>query len=397
MPVSKRIERVIASQTMKISAKAIELRAEGKDVINLSVGEPDFPTPENIKNAAIKAIGDNHTTYTINAGIKELRNAIAAKLKNDNGLDYSLEEIIVSNGAKHSLFNVIQVLVNPGDEVIVPAPYWVSYPNMVALADGIPVVIDTTEATEFKITPEQLEEAVSSKTKALILCNPSNPTGSAYSKKELTALIEVVKNHDFYIISDEIYEKLVYDNFSFMSFGTLAPELRKRTIIVNGVSKAYAMTGWRIGYTAAEKEIIAGINKIQSHSTSNASSISQYAALEALTGPQEEVEKMKVEFEKRRDFFHKEINSIEGIVCPKPEGAFYLFPNISAYFNKSNGSRTIKDSFDLAMYLIDEALTACVPGSAFGAEGYMRMSYATSMENLEKAVRRIKEALAKLN
>ncbi len=397
MPVSERIQKVAASQTMKISAKAIELRAEGKDVINLSVGEPDFPTPENVKNAAIRAINDNKTLYTINAGIVELRKAISDKLKNDNGLDYSIDEIIVSNGAKHSLFNVIQVIVNEGDEVIVPAPYWVSYPNMVSLAGGKSVVIDSDESTGFRITAEQLKNAISSKTKALILCNPSNPTGAAYPKEELEALLEVIRAHDFYIVVDEIYEKLVYDNFAFTSFPSLAPDLRERIILVNGVSKAYAMTGWRIGYTAAPKEIIAGINKIQSHSTSNASSISQYAALEALVGPQDAVENMRIHFEKRRDYFYSAIDEIPGFNCPKPEGAFYLFPNVSGLFGKSYNDRVINNSFDLAMFLIDEALVATVPGSAFGAEGYLRLSYATSMENLEEAVKRIKEVTAKLS
>lgn len=396
MPVSSRINKVSASQTMKISAKAIELRSEGKDVINLSVGEPDFTTPANIKKAAIDAINRGETKYTVNAGIKELRQAISDKLKRENNLNYALDEIIVSNGAKHSLYNAIQVIIDEGDEVIIPAPYWVSYPNMVSLAGGKAVVINTTEETGFRITPDQLEKAISPKTKALILCNPSNPTGAAYPVEELEKLLEVIRKYDFYVISDEIYEKLVYDEFAFKSFPAIAPELRERIILVNGVSKAYAMTGWRIGFTAAPKEIIAGINKIQSHSTSNASSISQYAALEALTGPQDALKEMKKYFEERRNFFYTAIGNIDGFICPKPEGAFYLFPNVKDVFGKSNGDRKINDSFDLAMYLIDEALVATVPGSAFGAEGYLRLSYALSLESLKEAAARIKDAILKL-
>ncbi|RMD50999.1 MAG: pyridoxal phosphate-dependent aminotransferase [Ignavibacteria bacterium] len=397
MPVSSRIQKVTASQTMKISAKAIELKSEGKDVINLSVGEPDFTTPDNIKQAAIQAIERGETKYTVNAGIKELRQAISNKLKTENNLDYAFDEIIVSNGAKHSLYNAIQVIVDEGDEVIIPAPYWVSYPNMVSLAGGKAVVIETTEETGFRITPDQLEKAITGKTKALILCNPSNPTGAAYPVEELEKLLEVINKYDFYIISDEIYEKLVYDEFAFKSFPAIAPELRERIILVNGVSKAYAMTGWRIGYTAAPKEIIAGINKIQSHSTSNASSVSQYAALEALTGPQDALQEMKKSFEERRNFFYEAIGNIDGFICPKPEGAFYLFPNIKGVLGKSYGEIKINNSFDLAMYLIDEALVATVPGSAFGAEGYLRLSYALSLESLKEAAARIKEAIAKLS
>jgi len=397
MPVAKRINKIVVSETMKISAKTIQLRAEGKDVINLSVGEPDFPTPQNIKDAAVRAINDNMTKYTINSGIVELRKAIVQKLKNDNGLDYALNEIIVSNGAKHSLYNVFNVLVDDGDEVIIPAPYWVSYPNMVNLAGGVPVVINTTEETGFRITPEQLSAVITPKTKALVLCNPSNPTGGAYSENELRGLLEVIKRHDFYIVADEIYEKLIYDGFTFTSFPSLDAGLKERTVLINGVSKAYAMTGWRIGYAAASREIIGGVNKVQSHSTSNASSISQYAALEALTGPQTEVEIMRKEFEKRRDFFYGAIKDLPGVICPKPEGAFYLFPNMKGLFGKSYGEYSINSSFDLAMYLIDEALIAAVPGSAFGAEGYLRMSYAASMESLEKAVERLTNALNKLS
>ena len=389
--------RINESPTMKVSALAKKMRADGEKVINLSVGEPDFPTPDNIKQAAKKAIDENQTRYTINAGTVELRKAVAAKLKRDNGLDYDIKNIIVSNGAKHSVFNCILATVNKGEEVIIPAPYWVSYPDMVSIADGTSIIIDTKEKNGFKVTPEELESAVTTKTKALILCNPSNPTGSAYSKAELEKVADVCLSHNFYIISDEIYEKLTYGDYQFVSFPSLSEELKKRTLLVNGLSKAFSMTGWRVGYTAGPEDIIQAINKIQSHSTSNAASISQAAALEALIGSQDAVEEMRKEFEKRRDFLYDQLTSIEGITCYKPEGAFYLFPNISAYFNKSNNETKVKNSFDLAMYLLSDVKVATVPGSAFGAEGFLRLSYATSMTNLEEAVTRIKESLKRLN
>ena len=389
--------RINESPTMKVSALAKKMRADGEKVINLSVGEPDFPTPDNIKQAAKKAIDENQTRYTINAGTVELRKAVAAKLKRDNGLDYDIKNIIVSNGAKHSVFNCILATVNKGEEVIIPAPYWVSYPDMVSIADGTSIIIDTKEKNGFKVTPEELESAVTTKTKALILCNPSNPTGSAYSKAELEKVADVCLSHNFYIISDEIYEKLTYGDYQFVSFPSLSEELKKRTLLVNGLSKAFSMTGWRVGYTAGPEDIIQAINRIQSHSTSNAASISQAAALEALIGSQDAVEEMRKEFEKRRDFLYNQLTSIKGITCYKPEGAFYLFPNISAYFNKSNNETKVKNSFDLAMYLLSDVKVAAVPGSAFGAEGFLRLSYATSMTNLEEAVTRIKESLKRLN
>ena len=394
--VSEVANRINESPTMKVSALAKKMKAEGEKVINLSVGEPDFPTPENIKQAAKKAIDENQTRYTLNAGTIDLRKAIAAKLKKDNGLEYDIKNIIVSNGAKHSVFNCILATVNKGEEVIIPAPYWVSYPDMVSIANGTSIIIDTKEENGFKVTPEELERAITPQTKALILCNPSNPTGSAYSRAELEKVAEVCLKHNFYIISDEIYEKLTYGNFQFVSFPTLSEELKKRTLLVNGLSKAYSMTGWRVGYTAGPEDVIQAINKIQSHTTSNAASISQAASLEALCGSQNAVEEMRKEFQKRRDYLYNELTSLEGISCYKPEGAFYLFPNVSAYFNKSNGETTIKDSFDFAMYILSDAKIAAVPGSAFGAEGFLRLSYATSMENLEDAASRLKESLKKL-
>lgn len=394
--ISEVANRINESPTMRVSALAKKMKADGEKVINLSVGEPDFPTPDNIKQAAKKAIDENQTRYTINAGTVELRKAIAAKLKKDNGLDYDIKNIIVSNGAKHSVFNCILATVNKGEEVIIPAPYWVSYPDMVSIANGTSIIIDTKEKNGFKVTPEELESAITTKTKAMILCNPSNPTGSAYSKAELEKVADVCLKHDFYIISDEIYEKLTYGDYQFVSFPSLSTELKKRTLLVNGLSKAFSMTGWRVGYTAGPEDVIQAINRIQSHSTSNASSISQAASLEAINGPQDAVETMRKEFEKRRDFLYNQLTSIDGISCYKPEGAFYLFPNVSVYFNKSNRETEVKNSFDFAMYLLSDAKVATVPGSAFGAEGFLRLSYATSMANLEEAVERIKESLKKL-
>lgn len=396
MSVSRRVSKVGVSPTMRVAAKAKEMKAEGHKVIDLSVGEPDFPTPQNIRDAAKRAIDDGFTKYTINAGIPELRQAISDKLKNDNGLEYGINDIIVSSGAKQCVYNAIQSTIYVDEEVIIPAPYWVSYPHMVKLAHGEPVILQTLEEDGFKLKPEELEEAVTDYTKLLILCNPSNPTGAAYTKEEMEALAEVSLKHNFYILADEIYEKLVYDKFEFVSFATLHPELKKRTIVINGVSKAYSMTGWRIGYTAGPEHIIKGINKLQSHSTSNASSVSQYAALEALTGPQDAVEEMRREFEARRNYLHGELNKIEGITCNMPEGAFYLFPNVTGVFGGKTDVLKVEHSFDLAMFLLYEAKLAVVPGSSFGAEGYLRVSYATSMDELKEAVERIKEALSKL-
>ncbi|MBK9099003.1 MAG: pyridoxal phosphate-dependent aminotransferase [bacterium] len=394
--IANRVNEIAVSETMHIAAEAKKLKTEGVDVINLSMGEPDFPTPHNIKEAGKTGIEENHTRYTINSGTVELRTAIQAKLKRDNHLEYKLSEIIVSSGAKQSCYNAILTTVNPGDEVIIPSPYWVSYPAMVNLAGGKVVVIETTEKSGFRITPEQLKNAITPKTKIFILCNPSNPTGSAYNKQELEALAKVAEKGNFYILADEIYEKMVYDNFEFFSFATIATQLRNRIILVNGISKSYAMTGWRIGYTAANEHIIEGMNKIQSHSTSHPSSVSQFAAIEALTGPQYVINEMFVEFRKRREFLFSELVSIKGITCYKPEGAFYLFPNISAFMHKHSKVLQVENSFDFAMHLLYEAHIAVVPGNAFGADGYLRISYATSMENLKVAVIRLRKALAKL-
>ncbi len=394
--VSDRVKEIGASPTMMVAAEAKKLKSEGVDVIDLSMGEPDFHTPNNIKTAGINAIEENRTRYTLNQGTNELRTAISAKLKRDNNLDYNLNELIVSSGAKQSVYNSILATVNPGNEVIIPAPYWVSYPAMVSLAGGKNIVIQTDEKTGFKVTPEQLQKAITPKTKMLILCNPSNPTGSAYTKDELTALAEIVLKHNFYVLADEIYEKLVYDDFEFVSFASLSPEIKKKTILVNGISKTYAMTGWRIGYTAAPENIVSAINKIQSHTTSHASSISQHAAIEAVAGPQYVIHEMLEEFRNRREYFYSELTSIKGITCYKPEGAFYLFPNISHYLHKKSNVLKIETSFDFAMHLLYEAHIAAVPGSAFGSEGYLRMSYATSMDHLHEAIFRLKKTLEKI-
>lgn len=392
--IADRVKEIGASPTMMVAAEAKKLKSEGVDVIDLSMGEPDFNTPLNIKESGKRAIDENHTRYTLNPGTNELRTAIAAKLKRDNHLEYKLNEIIVSSGAKHSVFNSILATVNPGDEVIIPNPYWVSYPAMVSLAQGKSVIIDTDESTGFKVTPEQLRAAITPKTKMFILCNPSNPTGSVYTKEELEAIAGVVLENNFFVLTDEIYEKMVYDDFNFVSFPSLDSRLKDKTILVNGISKAYAMTGWRIGYTAANESVVNAINKIQSHSTSHASSVSQAAAIEAVAGPQYVIHEMLNDFRRRREFFYNEITSISGITCYKPEGAFYLFPNISEYFHTKTSVLKIENSFDLAMHLLYEAHLAVVPGSAFGKEGYLRLSYATSMDHLKEAVIRMKKALS---
>lgn len=394
--IAERVKDIGASPTMMVAAEAKKLKSEGVDVIDLSMGEPDFDTPNNIKDAGKRAIDENHTRYTLNPGTNELRIAIAAKLKRDNHLDYKINEIIVSSGAKQSVYNSILATINPGDEVIVPNPYWVSYPAMISLAQGKMVVIDTDESTGFKVTAEQLKNAISSKTRMFILCNPSNPTGSAYTRSELEALAEIVLANNFYVLSDEIYEKMVYDDFEFVSFPAIDPALKDKTILVNGISKAYAMTGWRIGYTAANEKVISAMNKIQSHSTSHPSSVSQVAAIEAVAGPQYVIHEMLESFRSRREFFYDALTSIEGITCYKPEGAFYLFPNISHYFSKKTEVLKVENSFDLAMHLLYEAHIAVVPGSAFGKEGYLRMSYATSMDHLKESIFRMKKALSLL-
>lgn len=394
--LSERARRVQPSPTLAIDSMAKAMRSEGKDVINFGVGEPDFDTPENIKEAAIRAIRNGFTKYTPASGISELKDAIIDKLRRENSLSYTPEEIIISCGAKHSLYNIAQALLQKGDEVIIPVPYWVSYPEQVVLNDATPVFVGTEEEDSFILRPEALRESITPRTKALILNSPSNPAGTTYRKKDLEAIAEICLKHNIIIISDEIYEKLVYDDTHHISIASLGPEIKNRTIVVNGLSKCYAMTGWRIGYAAGPKEIIKAMAAIQSQSTSNPTSIAQKAAVEALRGPQDSVRLMVEEFDRRRRYMVSELNSIEGVSCTKPTGAFYVFPRIDSFFGRSASNSIIKNSSDLCMYLLKEALVATVPGSAFGDDRYIRLSYATSMENIKKGMERIREALKRL-
>ena len=393
--LSNRLNRLAPSATLAMSQKSSEMKAQGVDVINLSVGEPDFNTPDHIKEAAKKAIEDNFSRYSPVPGYPELRKAIVAKLKNENGLDYSMSEILVSNGAKQSVCNTVMALVNDGEEVIIPAPYWVSYPQMVKLAGGTPVIVNAGFEQEFKMTPEQLEAAITPKTRMLILCSPSNPTGSVYTKDELAALAEVIKRHEgMYVLADEIYEHINYvgKHESIAQF----PGMKERTIIVNGVSKAYAMTGWRIGFIAAPEWIVKGCNKLQGQYTSGPCSVSQKAAEAAYTTSQECVETMRKAFERRRDLIVSLAKEIPGLEVNCPQGAFYLFPKCSGFYGKSYEDKTINNSTDLAMFLLEEGHVATVGGDAFGDPDCFRMSYATSDDNIREAMRRIKETLAKL-
>jgi len=394
--IAERATKVKPSPTLAVDSKAKQLKAKGMDVVNFGVGEPDFDTPEHIKEAAIKAIKDGFTKYTPVGGIDELKEAIIEKLEKDNKLTYNKENIVVSCGAKHSLYNIAQALFGPGDEVIIPSPYWVSYPDQVLLNDAIPVIVNTYEEDEFMLRPEVLKEKITSRSKALILNSPSNPTGFIYTENALKEIAEIALKHNLYIISDEIYEKLIYDNEKHISIASLSEEIKEKTIVVNGLSKAYAMTGWRIGYAAGHTEIIKTMTTIQSQSTSNPTSIAQKAAVAALRGNQNCVSEMRKEFEKRRNFLVQELNRIPGVSCKMPKGAFYVFPNISNIFGKKIDKNIINSSMDLSIYLLEKALVALVPGSAFGAEGYIRISYATSMENLSKGIDRISKALEQL-
>ncbi|MDE6853853.1 MAG: pyridoxal phosphate-dependent aminotransferase [Muribaculaceae bacterium] len=394
--ISDRVLSLAASQTLAMSQKSAELKAQGIDVINLSVGEPDFSTPAHIKEAAVRAIEDNFSFYSPVPGFMSLRKAIAAKLSNENGLTFAPEQIVVGNGAKHALSNVLMATVNPGDEVIIPTPAWVSYCELVKLAGGSNVLIPTDIGSDFKITPAQLEAAITPRTRAIILCTPSNPTGSVYTRDELRALADVIAAHpDVLIIADEIYEHINYTGSKIVSIASF-PDVAQQTVIINGVSKAYAMTGWRIGYCAAPLAIAKAVTKLQGQMTSGASSIAQKAAEAAYAGPQECVEEMRKAFERRRDLVVRLAREIPGLVVNEPQGAFYLFPEVSSYFGKSARGYDIKDASDLAMYLLMEAHVATVDGAAFAAPGYIRLSYATSDENLVEAFRRIAVALAEL-
>lgn len=393
--LSNRLQRLAPSATLAMSQKSSEMKAQGIDVINMSVGEPDFNTPDLIKHAAKKAIDENYSTYSPVPGYADLRKAIVEKLKNENNLEYTMNEILVSNGAKQSVCNTVMALVDDGDEVIIPTPYWVSYPQMVLLAGGVPVYVEAGFDQNFKMTPEQLEAAITPKTRLIILCSPSNPTGSVYSKEELEGLANVIKNHeDLFILADEIYEHINYvgKHESIAQF----EGMKERTIIVNGVSKAYAMTGWRIGYIAAPEWIVKGCNKLQGQYTSGPCSVSQKAAEFAYTADQSCVEEMRVAFERRRNLIVELAKDIPGLEVNMPEGAFYLFPKCSSFYGKSDGTTTINNSTDLAMYLLEKGHVATVGGDAFGDSECFRMSYATSDENIIEAMRRIKNALSEL-
>ena len=393
--LSDRLNRLSPSATLAMSQRSSELKAQGVDIINLSVGEPDFNTPDHIKEAAIKAVQDNWTRYSPVPGYPDLKKAIVAKLKNENGLDYLPSQILCSNGAKQSVCNAIMALVNPGDEVIIPAPYWVSYPQMVLLAEGTPVAIPTTLEQDFKVTPQQLEQAITPRTRAIILCSPSNPTGSVYSAAELEALKDVLLKHErVMVIADEIYEHINYVG-AHASMAQFA-DIKDRVVIVNGVSKAYAMTGWRIGFIAAPEWVVKGCNKLQGQYTSGPCSVSQKAAEAAYTGSQECVETMRQAFERRRDLIVSLAREIPGLEVNNPQGAFYLFPKCSSFFGKRDGDRVINNSTDLAMYLLEVGHVATVGGDAFGSPECFRMSYATSEANITEAMRRIADTLARL-
>ncbi|MBI5902506.1 MAG: pyridoxal phosphate-dependent aminotransferase [Deltaproteobacteria bacterium] len=396
MRLSGRLSGLEESATLAITAKAKALAAEGRDIVGLGAGEPDFDTPENIKNAAIKAIRDGQTKYTAVGGINELKDAVIGKFKRDNSLAYSRDEIIVSCGGKHSIYNLFQAILDPGDEVVIPSPYWLSYPVMVALGKGVPRIIPTEESAGFKMSVEAFRESITPRTKAVVINSPSNPTGAAYTFEELKGLADVALENNVLIISDEIYEKLTYDGFNSASIASTSEEAKRCSVVLNGVSKTYSMTGWRIGYAAGPKEIVKAMTSIQSQSTSNPASISQWAAVEAISGPQDSLAIMVKEFEKRRNAMVEALNSIEGISAFKPLGAFYVFANISGLLGGRFKGREVKGSADFAACLLDEAGVAVVPGGPFGDDRYIRLSYATSMKNVVEGVRRIRETAGKL-
>lgn len=397
MSISERARKTNPSPTLAITAKAKQMKADGIDVVNFGAGEPDFDTPQNVKDVTIRALQGGFTKYTPSSGTPELKKAICDKLKRDNGLDYAPSQIIVSNGAKHSIYNAVLALCDPGEEVIIPAPYWVSYPEMVTLADGVSVFVRTDESTGFRMTPEMLKAAVTPKTKILILNSPSNPTGAVYSRADIEKIAEIAVENGFYVISDEIYEKVMYDGNEHVSIASLGDEIKKLTITVNGLSKCASMTGWRIGYIAAEQEIVSATGRIQDNSTSNPVSFVQVGAVEAINGPQDFVGMMVKEFDARRKVIVDGLNAIPGIVCPNPGGAFYVFPNISGLIGKSCGEWKITGSESFADYLLNgDAKVAVIPGRGFGADHNVRLSYATSMANIEKGVERIAKAVSAL-
>ena len=396
MEYSRKAKNINPSITLAITAKAKALKAEGVDVVSFGAGEPDFNTPKNIIDAAIRAMEEGKTKYTPTAGIIELREAICNKLEKDNNLKYNPNQIIVSTGAKQCLADVFMAILNPGDEVIVPTPYWVSYPELIKLADGTPVFVEANEKAGYKYTIEDLEKVVTDKTKALVLNSPNNPTGTIYQKEELEVIAEFAKKHDILIISDEMYEKLIYDGEKHISIASLSQDAYERTVVINGVSKAYAMTGWRIGYAAAKEEIIKLMVSVQSHVTSNPNSIAQYASVEALNGPTDELVKMIAEFDNRRKFMVKRIGEMEGLDIIYPKGAFYLMINVSSVYGKAINRKIINSSLDFSAELLEEEKVAVIPGAAFGLDKFIRLSYATSQKDIEEGLNRIENFIKKL-
>ncbi|EPY2301034.1 aspartate aminotransferase [Clostridium sporogenes] len=397
MKLSNKSVNIEPSLTLEITAKAKKMKAEGIDVIGFGAGEPDFNTPENIQKAAMEAIKKGYTKYTAASGILELKQAIVDKFKKDNGLNYETSEIIVSNGAKQCLSNLFQAILNEEDEVLIAKPYWVSYPELIKLYGGVPVLVDTKEENHFKYEIKELENKVTGKTKAIIINSPNNPTGTVYSKEDLESLSIFAKKHDLLIIADEIYEMLMYGEEKHISIGSLSEDAFRRTVVINGMSKSYSMTGWRIGYAAGPLDIIKVMSNIQSHTTSNPNSIAQYASLEALRGDKTQVENMIVEFKKRRDYMVNKVNSIENLSSINPKGAFYVMVNISKAIGKTIKGNTIKDSMSFSKILLEEEKVAVVPGIAFGDNNFIRLSYATSMENIEKGLDRIEKFMKKLS
>ncbi len=400
--LSQRALHAAPSPTLAITAKANALKAEGKDILSFGAGEPDFDTPQNVKDAAVAALIRGETKYTPSSGTVALKDAILAKLKRDNGLTYSRNEIIVSCGAKHSIYNLMQALLDDGDEVVIPAPYWVSYPEQAKLAGGVPVIVDTDETTGFLATAAQIEAVLTPKTKLVVINSPSNPTGAVYAPQTLREIAELCAGRGVYLMSDEIYEKILYTGSAFVSPASFSDEIKKYVITINGFSKAHSMTGWRLGYAAADLDIVAAMSKIQDQSTSNPTSIAQAAGVEALNGPQDAVETMRQAFEERRNYIVPALNAIEGITVQEPGGAFYVFPNVSALYGKSwtpegDAPRTISGSDDFSAYLLEAYGVAVVPGSGFGADANIRLSYATSMDNIQRGVARIAEAVQALS
>lgn len=397
MQLSERVMGIAPSLTLKISAMEKELKGQGRDVVGFGAGEPDFDTPQYIKDAAKTALDKGLTKYTPAEGTKELKEAIAARLASKYGLSYAPDCITVNNGAKHSLFNVCQAILNPGDECLLPSPYWLTYPELIKMAAAVPVYIETTEENDFKAGIADFEKALTKKTKAIILNSPSNPCGCVYNRKELQDIADFAVKNDLSVISDEIYDELIYGGKEHVSIATLGEEIKKRTVLVNGMSKAYSMTGWRIGYTASEKELAKAMGSYQSHATSNPNSIAQYASVAALKGPQNFVEEMRQAFEKRRNLMYDMINGIEGLSCRMPDGAFYIMVNISGVIGKSYEGKTITGSLDFSEMLLSATLTAVVPGVAFGADRFVRLSYATSEEKIKKGIDRIGEFIEMLH